>query len=258
MDLLRALPIGLYLETPITWMHRLDPRIRLCWLMGFLLTPLLASSLWRLALVGLLIILTWLARIPVRVWQQQMSWLIALACLIFVLTAIAPDGLPGNHQPRRPAQPFLELAPPPAAPAPRSSPLNPLSWFQPAPPAVTTPALPQPTGYQYLLVQQGPVTVTRRSFDLGIRVSTLIFTLIYSTNLYLLTTSPEEITAGLEDILSPLRSFGWPITEIALTLTLALRFIPLVLEEIQNLVRSIWTRAINWKQLGLKRGAAIW
>jgi energy-coupling factor transport system permease protein len=43
-----------------------------------------------------------------------------------------------------------------------------------------------------------------------------------------------------------------------LTLTLALRFIPLVLEEIQNLVRSINTRGINWKKLGIKNSAKVW
>jgi energy-coupling factor transport system permease protein len=34
--------------------------------------------------------------------------------------------------------------------------------------------------------------------------------------------------------MQPLRRLHWPVTEIALTLTLSLRFIPLVLEEIQN------------------------
>ncbi|WP_448561423.1 energy-coupling factor transporter transmembrane component T family protein, partial [Trichothermofontia sp.] len=129
-----------------------------------------------------------------------------------------------------------------------------------SPPHPETPQqeLPQPTRYQYVLVQQGPFTVTRRSFDLGLRVSTLIFTLIYSTNLYLLTTAPEEITASLEDLMAPLRRLHWPVTEIALTLTLSLRFIPLVLEEVQNLVRAVRTRAINWKKLGLRRAINLW
>jgi energy-coupling factor transport system permease protein len=108
------------------------------------------------------------------------------------------------------------------------------------------------------LLKTFSLTLTRYSIDLGVRIGTLIFTLIYSTTLFLLTTSPEEITAGLEDLLSPLRRLGWPITEVSLTLTLALRFIPLVLEEVQNLVRSIWTRAINWKKLGLRQSAQVW
>lgn len=225
MDLLRSLPIGLYLEKPNTWLHRLDPRIKLAWLMGFLLTPILAHPLWRIGLVLGLILITLLAKIPLRVWRQQMGWLLVLTTLVFILTCIFDDGLALEHQPRLP-----------------------LSDLD----------LPQPTDYQYVIINQAWLTVTRRSLELAIRVSTLIFTLIYSTNLYLLTTAPEEITAGLETIMKPLRRVGVPVTEILLTLTLSLRFIPLVLEEIQNLVRSVSTRAINWKKLGLRKSLTLW
>ena len=118
--------------------------------------------------------------------------------------------------------------------------------------------LPQPTKYSYVLFKQGPIKITRKSLDLAINVSTLFFTVIYSTNLYLLTTASEEITGAIENLMQPLRRLNWPVTEIALTLTLSLRFIPLVLEEIQNLVRSVSTRAINWKKLGFRRAAQVW
>ncbi|PSO49413.1 MAG: hypothetical protein BRC33_07025 [Cyanobacteria bacterium SW_9_44_58] len=225
MDLLRSLPIGLYLEQPYTWLHTLDPRIKLIWLMGFLLTPILANPWWRIALVGVLILITFLAKIPLRVWRKQMGWLLILGTFVFILTCIFDDGLAVNHQPRLP-----------------SSDLN----------------LPQPGEYNYVLIDEAWLTVTRRSLELAIRVSTLIFTLIYSTNLYLLTTAPEEITAGLDSLMRPLRRLGVPVTEIVLTLTLSLRFIPLVLEEIQNLIRSVSTRAINWKKLGLRKSFTLW
>ncbi|MFM1841951.1 MAG: hypothetical protein RLZZ490_687 [Cyanobacteriota bacterium] len=224
MDLMRSLPIGLYLENPITWLHRLDPRVKLAWLMSFLLAPLLTNGAWRVGVSLLLIVITVFVGIPWRVWKQQMGWLFCLCLLVFALTALSPDGFSVLSQPRSPAS---EIAVP-------------------------------PTKYQYVLFEWGKLLVTRRSLELGIRISTLIFTLIYSTNLYLLTTAPEEITAALEELMAPLRRFKWPITEITLILTLSLRFIPLVLEEIQNLVRSIRTRAINWKKLGLKRSAQIW
>ena len=225
MDLLRSLPIGLYLEQPVTWLHKIDPRVKLAWLMTFLAAPLLANPYWRLGLAGLLILLTVSAAIPLRVWKQQMGWLLTISILVFLITAIAPDCLAVSHQPRLPASDL---------------------------------DLPQPTDYQYVLLDLGRFTITRRSLDVAVRVATLVFTLIYSTNLYLLTTAPEEITAGLEDLMNPLRRFKLPVTEIALTLTLSLRFIPLVLEEVQNLVRSISTRAIDWKKLGIRRSLQVW
>ncbi len=224
MDLLRSLPIGLYLEKPETWLHKLDARVKLIWLMSFLATPLLANPYWRLSLVGVLIILTLSAAIPLRVWKQQMGLLMFLCILVFLITLIAPDGLAVNYQARLPLGEIL----------------------------------PPSTDYQYVLFEKGRILITRRSLDLSVRISTLLFTLVYSSNLYLLTTAPEEITTGLERLMQPLEKLKIPITEIILTLTLSLRFIPLVLEEIQNLIRSIRTRAINWKKLGLKKSFNLW
>ena len=261
MDLMRSLPLGLYLETPVTWMHRLDPRVKLGWLMSFLLLPLLASLEWRLGLSAALMALTVSAWIPFRVWKQQMGWLLALCLYVCTLISLAPDGLNAEHQVRLPADEIKFLQQPstllPAEPA--------KPWYQTIGGSaksdigglVTAPSLPTATDYRYVLFQNGVITITNRSLSLAIRFGTLLFTLLYSTTLYLLTTSPEEITAGLEDLMSPLRRFGVPVTEIALTLTLSLRFIPLVLEEFQNLVRSIRTRAIDWKKLGLKRSVQI-
>lgn len=262
MDLLRSLPLGLYLEQPITWLHRLDPRVKLAWLMTFLAAPILADPLWRIGLVVLLIALTVTAMIPLRVWRQQMGWLLFLSLLVFTLTAIIPDGLRTQHQSRLPADELAFTQQPSTLPAPSAPKSNPFGLGKPSTPLLPgeqrDPAIPPATSYTYVLIKRGPITVTRRSLDLAIRVSTLLFTLIYSTNLFLLTTAPEEITAAIENWMEPLRRFNLPVTEIALTLTLSLRFIPLVLEEIQNLVRSVRTRAINWQKLGMRRTIQVW
>ncbi|MGM3307642.1 energy-coupling factor transporter transmembrane component T family protein [Anabaena sp. WFMT] len=241
MDLLRSLPLGLYLEQPETWLHRLDPRVKLVWLLSFLTSYVVANNYWRVLLVALLIIFTLFAKIPLRVWRQQMGWLLVLSFMVLVLGAISPDGLAVNYQPRLPA--------------------NEQVLTQPATAENNKASLEQARDnkeYSYVLFHKGPIKVNRRSLNLAISLSTIVFTLIYSTNLYLLTTAPEEITSGMESLMQPLRRFKIPVTELMLTLTLSLRFIPLVLEEVQNLIRSVMTRAINWKKLGLKGGAKVW
>ncbi|MDB9466902.1 energy-coupling factor transporter transmembrane component T family protein [Dolichospermum circinale] len=241
MDLLRSLPIGLYLEEPQTWLHKLDPRVKLIWLLSFLSSYVFANNYWRVLLVLLLILFTVFAKIPLRVWRQQMGWLLVLSFMVLAIGAISPDGLGINYQSRLPG--------------------NEQILTQPSTDKKTqiTPTIADNNKqYSYVLFHQGFVKVSHRSWDLAISLSTIVFTLIYSTNLYLLTTSPEEITSGMESLMQPLRRLNIPVTEITLTLTLSLRFIPLVLEEIQNLVRSVMTRAINWKKLGLKRGAKVW
>ncbi|BAZ50933.1 cobalt transport protein [Nostoc sp. NIES-4103] len=241
MDLLRSLPLGLYLEQPQTWLHKLDPRVKIAWLMSFLTSYSFATNEWRILLVVLLILFTLFARIPRRVWQQQMGWLLTLSFLVLIIGAVSPDGLGIDYQPRLPANEQILTQP---ANAKDSQ-------------TITEPASDHKK-YSYILFHKGPVKVTRRSLDLAVRLSTILFTVIYSTNLYLLTTAPEEITSAIESLMQPLRRLKLPVTEITLTLTLSLRFIPLVLEEVQNLVRSVMTRAINWKKLGLKGTVKVW
>lgn len=240
MDLLRSLPIGLYLEQPQTWLHKIDPRVKFFWLMSFLTSFTFANNYWRVLLVLLLVIITLTAKIPWRVWQQQMGWLLTLSFLVLVIGAVSPDGLGIKYHPRLPASQQV---------------LQPPATSNGSKPVIE---LPDDTNNFYVVFHKGPVRVTRRSLDLAISLSTIVFTLIYSTNLYLLTTAPEEITSGMESLMQPLRRFNLPITELTLTLTLSLRFIPLVLEEVQNLVRSVMTRAINWKKLGLKGSVKVW
>ena len=240
MDILRSLPIGLYLEQPITWLHRLDPRIKLFGLLTVLLSPIQANAFWRIAIAVLLIILTFAAKIPMRIWKQQMGILLLLAFMTLAIATISPDGFNTTVQPRRPLPEVSVSADKPIIAPPLTS------------------KLPQPNSYSYVIWKAGNITVTRRSVDLGMRVCTLIFTYLYAPTLFLLVTAPEEITAAIASICSPLKFLKIPVVEIVLTLTLALRFVPLVLEEVQNLARAMRTRSINWKKLGFKRTSQIW
>jgi energy-coupling factor transport system permease protein len=223
MDLMRSLPLGLYLESPQTWVHHLDARVKLGWLMALLLTPILANHFWRGMLVLFLLILTLISGLPPRVWGKQMLGLGAFSLLLLVIIALTPDGLNVMSQPR-------------------------------LPPDGATP----PTAYHYILWQWQWFTVTQRSWQLAVRLGSLFFTLVYATHLYLLTTSSEAIAAAMTWCLQPLKRWGLPVNEISLCLTLSLRFIPLVLEEVQNLVRSVQMRGIRWSKLKLRQVVRLW
>ena len=51
MDWLRQIPIGQYVDGSAGWLRLIDPRLKLGWVVMFLLTPVLAGPLWRLGLV---------------------------------------------------------------------------------------------------------------------------------------------------------------------------------------------------------------
>ena len=51
MDWLRQIPMGQFVDGREGWLRRLDARLKLAWSLVFLLTPVLAGPLWRVALV---------------------------------------------------------------------------------------------------------------------------------------------------------------------------------------------------------------
>ncbi|MEB3318346.1 MAG: energy-coupling factor transporter transmembrane protein EcfT [Cyanobacteriota bacterium] len=250
MDWLRQIPIGQYVDTSgaehTSWLQRLDPRLKLAWTLAFLVTPVLAGPRWRLALVGLLLLVTLLSGVPSRIWRRSMPALLAFAALVGLLSLVLPTGPVVNGDLQRPAGEI------PLAPLPPSSP--------PGPPA-------ERAGMAWELVRWGPYgagplalgpfVVTRKSAELGINASTLLFTVVHSANLLLLTTAPEALVWAIDWWLRPLAWLGWPMERLGFTLLLALRFLPLVQEELQNLLRALATRAVNLKALGWKAGLAL-
>jgi len=247
MDWLRQIPIGQFVDTSATggssWLQRLDPRLKLAWTLAFLVAPVMAGPRWRLALVGLLLLVTLCSGVPARLWRRSMPALLAFATLVGLLSVALPaaPGPSGDLQ-RPPGEILLRPTPPAGTPAERGGlPWELVRWG--------------PWGAGPLSV--GPVVVTRKSTELGINASTLLFTVVHSANLLLLTTAPEALVWAIQWWLRPLSWLGWPMERLGFTLLLALRFLPLVQEELQNLLRALATRAVNLRSLGWKAGLAL-
>jgi len=230
MDWLRQIPIGQYVDGTDSWLRRIDPRLKLAWTLAFLLTPILAGPAWRLALVGLLLLVTAASGLPWRIWRRTLPLLILLALLVGLLATLLPAGSVASGQLNRPPQ-ELRLAP-----QQRGLRWELLRWGP----------------VQLGPVPLGPLVVTRRSAQLGINGATLLVTLIQSANLLLLSTTPEELAWAISWWLRPLGALGLPMERLGFTLLLSLRFLPLVQEELQNLLRSLATRAVTVKGLGWK------
>ena len=111
MDWLRQVPIGQYVaEDPAearaggSWLRRLDPRLKLLWSVAFLVTPILAGPIWRLALVGLLLLITFASGLPWRLWRRSLPLLLGLALLVGSLAAVLPAGGVASSQLQRPPE----------------------------------------------------------------------------------------------------------------------------------------------------------
>lgn len=81
-----------------------------------------------------------------------------------------------------------------------------------------------------------------------------IATLIIGTGMFLTyTTTPIELTDALEDLLSPLKKLHVPVHEFAMMMTIALRFIPTLVEETDKIVTAQKARGADFSEGGLIR-----
>ena len=79
--------------------------------------------------------------------------------------------------------------------------------------------------------------------------------LILVTAILTLTTSPVELTDGIEYLLSPLKRWGFPAHELAMMMTIALRFIPTLLEEAERILKAQTARGMDLESGGLVQKA---
>lgn len=74
----------------------------------------------------------------------------------------------------------------------------------------------------------------------------LIF-LITGTSLLTLTTSPIELTDGIEKLLNPFKKIGLPAHELAMMMTIALRFIPTLIDETDKIMKAQMARGADFE-----------
>jgi len=70
--------------------------------------------------------------------------------------------------------------------------------------------------------------------------------LIFFTGLLTLTTSPIQLTVGIESLFSPLKRIGFPAHEMAMMMTIALRFIPTLIEETDKIMKAQMARGASF------------
>lgn len=89
------------------------------------------------------------------------------------------------------------------------------------------------------------------AFFMGLR----LILLIIGSSLLTLTTKPINLTDGIEMLLSPFRRIGVPAHELAMMMTIALRFIPTLLEETDKIMKAQMARGADFESGNLLRRA---
>lgn len=76
--------------------------------------------------------------------------------------------------------------------------------------------------------------------------------IVLVTAVLTLTTRPMDITSGLEQVCKPLEWLGIPSKKMALSITLAFRFIPTIIDQSKKVLKSLASRGLHYQDMSLK------
>ena len=99
------------------------------------------------------------------------------------------------------------------------------------------------------------ISITKEGLMLAILMSLRILCLIAGSSLLTYTTSPIELTDAIERLLNALKKFKVPVHELSMMMTIALRFIPTLIEETDKIINAQKARGADMESGGLMQRA---
>ncbi|MCT4594524.1 MAG: energy-coupling factor transporter transmembrane protein EcfT [Anaeromicrobium sp.] len=106
-----------------------------------------------------------------------------------------------------------------------------------------------------ILYEVGPLNITKEGLRQAVFMATRLILLIIGTSMLTLSTSPIELTDGIEKLLNPFKKIGVPAHELAMMMTIALRFIPTLLEETDKIMKAQMARGADFESGNLMKRA---
>lgn len=99
------------------------------------------------------------------------------------------------------------------------------------------------------------ISIYSEGVKIAIFMGVRLVLLIMSTSILTLTTSPIQLTDGIETLLNPLKKIKFPAHELAMIITIALRFIPTLLDETDKIMKAQMSRGADFKTGNLMKRA---
>ncbi|KHD85710.1 energy-coupling factor transporter transmembrane component T family protein [Heyndrickxia ginsengihumi] len=98
----------------------------------------------------------------------------------------------------------------------------------------------------HLVYHLGIVKIYSEGIRQGIFISVRFLLLIFLTSLLTLTTTPISLTDGIEALLNPLKKIKFPVHELALMMSISLRFIPTLMDETEKIMKAQMARGVEF------------
>ena len=98
-----------------------------------------------------------------------------------------------------------------------------------------------------MLVEWGFIKISYEGLSTAVHYSLRLVFLVLGTSLMTLTTSPIALSDGIEMLLSPLKVIKFPAHELAMMMSIALRFIPTLMEEADKIMKAQMARGADFE-----------
>lgn len=99
------------------------------------------------------------------------------------------------------------------------------------------------------------IQITREGIYLAAFMAIRLVFLLMGSSVMTLTTTPNQLTDGLEKLLNPLKKLKVPVHEISMMMSIALRFIPILLEETDKIMKAQIARGADFESGNLIKKA---
>lgn len=98
----------------------------------------------------------------------------------------------------------------------------------------------------WYIVDWGWLRISMVGLLRAITIAVRLMLLIFATSLLTLTTSPMQLTDGLENLMKPLGRIGFPVHEMSMMISIAIRFIPTLIDETDRIMKAQTARGAEF------------
>lgn len=105
------------------------------------------------------------------------------------------------------------------------------------------------------LVTLWKLKITKEGVKIAVTMAIRLVFLVIGSSVMTLTTTPNHLTDGMEKMMSPLKKIKVPVHEIAMMMSIALRFIPILLEETDKIMKAQIARGADFESGNLIKKA---
>lgn len=106
-----------------------------------------------------------------------------------------------------------------------------------------------------VLVSVWKLTITKEGAKIAVMMAIRLSFLIIGSSVMTLTTTPNSLTDGMEKLLNPLKKVRVPVHEVSMMMSIALRFIPILLEETDKIMKAQIARGADFESGNLVKKA---